>query len=184
MADNMDAPNVFMQNDVVLLRAPEESDAAIFAAAANHPDIRSSLYIALPTSVEEQRQRIVRDRNRHDQITFTICTTDGLPVGLTSFVRIDWVGRMATYFIAITPDHLGQGLGQNTTRLMRDYAFDTLNLNRIQLHVSTRNKAAVHIYQKAGFRIEGTLRQAMYYNGIYLDFYLMAVLRSEGDSFS
>jgi RimJ/RimL family protein N-acetyltransferase len=52
-------------------------------------------------------------------------------------------------------------------------------LNRIQLHVAIENEGAVKVYQNNGFIIEGTLRQAMYHNGKYSDFYVMGLLRSD-----
>ncbi len=62
---------------------------------------------------------------------------------------------------------------------MIQYGFDILNLNRIQLHVCCDNVFAVKAYEKAGYKIEGTLRQAMYHHNKYCDFYVMGILRSE-----
>ena len=171
----------FLQNDKIILRAPEEEDAVVFAAAANHPLIRNTLYIALPTSVEENKDLIRAERSAHDTVTFTVCRADNRKaIGVTKFVRIDWPGRMATFYIALANgEDKGKGFGTAVTSLMTAYAFDTLNLNRIQLHVSVRNTAAIHVYKKCGFKTEGTLRQAMYFDGGYIDFYLMALLREE-----
>jgi diamine N-acetyltransferase len=62
---------------------------------------------------------------------------------------------------------------------MVDYAFKTLNLNRIQLHVYVGNARAVEVYKNVGFKVEGTLREAMYHNGAFCDFYVMGLLRSD-----
>ncbi|OQX94766.1 hypothetical protein B6I21_08925 [candidate division KSB1 bacterium 4572_119] len=63
-----------------------------------------------------------------------------------------------------------------------NYAFQTLNLNRIQLHVNAKNTAAIRIYKKIGFQQEGILRQAMYKNEEYFDFLVMGILRSDWES--
>ena len=40
-----------------------------------------------------------------------------------------------------------------------DYAFLVLNLNKVYLYVDVNNEKAVHIYKKAGFIIEGELKE-------------------------
>jgi RimJ/RimL family protein N-acetyltransferase len=66
-------------------------------------------------------------------------------------------------------------------RLMLKFGFETLNLNRIFLRVYEYNQRAIRSYEKAGFVLEGKLRQARYQAGKYHDEYIMSVLRSEWD---
>jgi putative acetyltransferase len=49
------------------------------------------------------------------------------------------------------------------------------NLKKIFLMVNTGNARAIHMYQKAGFEIEGILRKDICLNGKYLDEYRMAL---------
>jgi diamine N-acetyltransferase len=51
----------------------------------------------------------------------------------------------------------------------------TKNLKKIYLIVNATNKKALHLYQKAGFEIEGNLKSEMYYKGKYCDEYRMAL---------
>jgi RimJ/RimL family protein N-acetyltransferase len=76
-------------------------------------------------------------------------------------------------------DYWSLGLGSEATKLMMRYAFDTLNLNRIQLHVYSENKPAIRIYNAVGFKKEGVLRQAMFRSGAYHDFWVMGMLKRE-----
>jgi RimJ/RimL family protein N-acetyltransferase len=62
---------------------------------------------------------------------------------------------------------------------MVGYGFDTLNLNRIHLTVFEDNAAAVRVYEKAGFRREGVLRQGQWREGRYWDLHMMSILRDE-----
>ena len=173
--------NPFLIGTKIYLRAPEAEDAAVYALSENHPDARSFLYYALPTNVAQHKTRIEQRLNDHNSIWFTIATKEpDEPIGTIALVRIDWVGRMATFYIAIAESkNWSQGYGGEATRLLIDYAFDTLNFNRIQLHVSTENQRAIKAYQKTGFKIEGTLRQAMFFNNRYHDFYLMGILKED-----
>jgi len=87
---------------------------------------------------------------------------------------------MATFYIAIAEkENWNKGFGKETTQLMVDYAFDTLNFNRIQLHVSKENTRAIDVYEKIGFVNEGTLREAMYFDNRYIDFYVMGILKKD-----
>lgn len=171
----------FLQGKKIYLRAYVPGDENMIARIENHPDPRETLFYAIPTTLEQQREKINKLVADHTSIHFTICRNeDDEPVGQTAFVRIDWVGRMAIYYIGIADKiNWNKGYGKETTALMLDYAFKTLNLNRIQLHVAAENEAAVKIYQKSGYTIEGTLREAMYHNGKYCDFYVMGILRKD-----
>ncbi len=173
--------NPFLIGEKIYLRAPEIDDAPVYALSENNPEARAYLYYALPTNVQVHRQRIEERINDHSSIWFTIATKEpDVPIGTTALVRIDWVGRMATFYIAIADSkNWSQGYGSEATRMVVDYAFETLNFNRIQLHVSVDNPRAVKAYEKTGFIIEGTLRQAMYFDNRYHDFYLMSILRED-----
>ena len=173
--------NPFLIGNKIYLRAPEQGDEKIIALSENHPDPRQTLYFALPSNPQQHQQKINERLEDPNSIIFTIVSLEqDQAIGSTSFFRIDWVGRMAIFYIAIAEkDNWSKGYGSEATQMMVNYAFNTLNLNRIQLHVSTENEAAVKAYKKAGFHTEGTLRQAMFNNNHYSDFYVMAILRQD-----
>jgi RimJ/RimL family protein N-acetyltransferase len=173
--------NPFLIGKKIYLRAAQENDAEIISVSENHPDARASLYYAIPTNIEEHIDRIKQRQKDHSTIYFTICKKENnKSIGSTAFFRIDWVGRMAIFYLAIAEkENRNKGFGKETTQLMIDYAFATLNLNRIQLHVSVENLSAISVYENAGFIKEGTLRHAMYFDDHYIDFYVMGILKSD-----
>jgi RimJ/RimL family protein N-acetyltransferase len=73
----------------------------------------------------------------------------------------------------------GKGYGTEATRLLVRHAFQTLNLNRVGLEVYEFNQGAIRCYEKAGFRIEGRLRQSYFADGRYWDTVVMGILREE-----
>jgi RimJ/RimL family protein N-acetyltransferase len=176
----------FLIGEKVYLRAFKPGDEEMIARIENHPDPRSTLFYALPATVQKIRERIDGFLTDPNVVIFTICRKDDdEPVGKTALFRIDWVGRMAIFYIGIADKiNWSKGYGSESTRLMVDYSFRTLNLHRIQLHVAVENKSAVNIYKKTGFSIEGTLREAMYHDGKYSDFYAMGLLKSEWEEVS
>jgi RimJ/RimL family protein N-acetyltransferase len=72
-----------------------------------------------------------------------------------------------------------KGYGTQVMRLLLRLGFETLNLNRIYLRVDEGNKGGIRAYEKAGFVLEGRLRQAAFVEGSYQDMLIMSVLRSE-----
>jgi RimJ/RimL family protein N-acetyltransferase len=46
-------------------------------------------------------------------------------------------------------------------------------ITKIFLLVNTQNQRAIHIYQKAGFKVKGTLSKELFVNGKYFDAYIM-----------
>jgi RimJ/RimL family protein N-acetyltransferase len=172
---------IFIKGEKVYLRAYKGEDLAMVTRLENHPDPRETLFYALPTSEETQQEKLnamVKDPNT---ILLTICSNaDHQPVGQTALVRIDWVGKMGTFYLGIADkENWSKGYGSETVKLILEYSFNELNFNRVQLHVAEKNSAAVKIYKRNGFKIEGTLREAMFQHGKYWDFYLMGILKSD-----
>jgi RimJ/RimL family protein N-acetyltransferase len=54
-----------------------------------------------------------------------------------------------------------------------------MNLHRIELEVYANNHRARHVYEKLGFRLEVTKRQALYKFGEYHDIHVMGLLEGE-----
>jgi len=171
----------FLTGEKVYLRPVEEKDIELVYQGKNDPAVRETLFLFFPMTLEQVKEELHTWTNSKEIILFTICRKeDEKPVGQTAFVRIDYVSRAAVFYISIyDSSEWSKGYGGEATKLMVDYAFDILNLNRIQLHVFADNVAAVKVYEKVGFVKEGVLRQAMYHHGKYCDFYVMGILREE-----
>lgn len=70
----------------------------------------------------------------------------------------------------------GRGFGSRATRLALDYAWNTLNLHRLYLHVFAGNARAIAAYRRAGFREEGVMRHAAFTAGRWHDVVVMAAI--------
>jgi RimJ/RimL family protein N-acetyltransferase len=147
----------------------------------NDPDVRDAMFMYFPLTEQDTQNKIEAMVKEEKAINFIIIDKETQqPVGHTALVRPDWVSRMMTFYIVLLDKSVwGKGLGTEATRLVVDYGFNMLNLNRIQLHVNAENEPAKAVYKKIGFKHEGTLRQAMYKNKKYYDFWLMGILAEE-----
>jgi len=173
--------NPFIVGEKVYLRAVEMEDAQLLLHCNNQPEVRETFFIAFPSNTNRQELDIKNLYDRQDYIPFVICEKEiGRDIGITAFHRVDLVSRAAVYSIRIADEKdWGKGFGGEVTRLMVAYGFEQLNLNRIQLVVSTENERGYRAYIKAGFVQEGLLRKAMYHYDRYSDFYIMSILREE-----
>jgi RimJ/RimL family protein N-acetyltransferase len=127
---------------------------------------------------EEWFESITR---RKDMVIFGIRLMPGNElIGTCQLHSIHPVHRSAELQIRIgTTDYRGKGYGTEATRRLLDIAFRDLNLNRVYLQVFSTNKSAIRIYEKAGFSLEGTLRQAAFIDGKYLDILVMGLLKDD-----
>ncbi len=173
--------NIFIKGEKINLRPATAADANFYCSRLNDPEIREALFFSLPTGIDLQEEKLREYINSVNTIAFTIVDKNSnKAVGQTAFFRIDYINSNAVFFLAILDsDYWSLGLGTEATKLMLEYAFDTLNLNRIQLHVYSENKPAIRIYNSVGFKKEGVLRQAMFRSGAYHDFWVMGMLQRD-----
>jgi len=173
--------NPFIEGEKIYLRAVEPEDGELLMRCHNQPEVRDTFFIAFPTNIYRENLEIKNLYQRREYVPFIICVKENdKAVGITAFHRVDLVSRAAVFSIRIAGrENWGHGYGSEATKLMVEYGFEILNLNRIQLHVFAGNKRAIRTYEKTGFVKEGLLRQAMYHNNEYCDFLVMGILREE-----
>lgn len=102
------------------------------------------------------------------------------PVGVVSLTNLDPVHRHAEFhvFLGDGVNH-GRGVGTEATHAMVQHGFADLNLHRVYLYVLPTNKAAIRVYEKVGFTVEGKLREAAFKSSAYHDLLVMGILRDE-----
>jgi ribosomal-protein-alanine N-acetyltransferase len=73
----------------------------------------------------------------------------------------------------------GQGFATEAAGAVLQWAYDTLDLNRVQAEADTRNAASARVLEKLGFVLEGTLREDCIVNGDVSDSWVYGLLRRE-----
>jgi putative acetyltransferase len=108
-----------------------------------------------------------------------VAEVDGRVVGSSSLHcgRSPRMRHMAGCGMSVHSYYWNQGVGTALMAAVLDLADNWLNLKRIELEVYTDNAAAVHLYEKFGFVIEGTKRKYAFREGEYPDAYVMARVR-------
>jgi RimJ/RimL family protein N-acetyltransferase len=138
--------------------------------------------LAPPTPENDQ---VLRDwygsRNEQaDRLDLAITgVADGRCVGEAVLNDYDEGNSSCSFRILIGPEGRGRGLGTDATRLIVGYGFEKLGLHRISLEVYAFNPRARHVYERAGFRPEGVLREALRYGDQWIDSTVMSILDHE-----
>lgn len=168
----------------IRLRAIEKEDLPLFVSWLNDPQVRKGLKMYLPLSFAEERKWFeeMLDSPKHEHpLAIEVKEDDGWKiVGNCGFHKIYWRTQSAEIGIFIGEKSIwNKGFGTEAVSLLLQFGFETLNFNRIGLCVFDNNPRAVRAYEKAGFVLEGRLRQAEYSDGKFIDILMMSVLRSE-----
>jgi RimJ/RimL family protein N-acetyltransferase len=101
-------------------------------------------------------------------------------IGAISLFEIDWTSRSAMVGISIyNPDYWSKGYGTESMRLILSFAFQHLNLNRVELDTFDFNERAQKCYLKVGFKEVGRRRKAQFIDGEYHDDVIMDTMRDE-----
>lgn len=109
-------------------------------------------------SAEEHRDWILRTTSGwSDRTTVTFLVEwRGQPAG-TVDVRVQEPAVGVLSWTVYAP-YRGRGLAWRAVRLLVEWAFDELDLHRVEAHVNPANRAAVRTALRAGLRREGHLR--------------------------
>lgn len=142
----------------------------LYTQHAITPHTTESLYTYVENKQKERNSIwlgiIYKENNKH--------------VGNIDISDIDWINRVGTYNILIgDKNYHGKGIGYEASHLIINHVFTRLNLNRIQLGVDERNKGAIGLYQKLGFREEGRFENGILVSGQYFDIIRMRILKNE-----
>lgn len=100
-------------------------------------------------------------------------------VGVIGMHSIDWADRSTSLGYWTSEDYQGRGFMRAAFRAMLEYAFDDLDLNRVEVRCATGNQRSRSFPEKSHFAHEGTLRQAQWLCDRFVDMEVYSLLASE-----
>lgn len=130
--------------------------------------------------VEQSERMIAAALERGD--FFLVASEGGLLAGFISAERGIYRRIRHTAYIVtgIRKPYRNRGIGTEFFARLNAWAEDH-GVTRLELTVRKANEAAIHLYQKSGFVIEGLRKQSMCVSGAYADEYYMAKFIPEND---
>jgi len=170
--------------DGFLMRAWREDDvdAALEIVLRNREHLQTYMqWMTADYSIEHAGKFITEGiKNRLDKKTLGLALLkDGKLIGSTGFNRFEWTARVCEIGYWIDRDAEGKGIVTRACKAMIEYAFDELEMNRVEIRCSTENSRSAAIPERLGFQLEGTLRQAEILNGRAHDFQVYGLLADD-----
>ena len=104
---------------------------------------------------------------------------DGAFLGWCGLTRWNPTYRSASMGYCLNEAAWGLGYATEAAHAVLRWAFDTLDLNRVQAEADTRNAASARVLEKLGFLREGTLREDCVVNGEVSDSWVYGLLRRD-----
>ncbi len=100
-------------------------------------------------------------------------------IGTTTLYNLDFTNRRAELGYALGRKHWGQGYMHEALQALLSYAFETLDLRRLEADVDPRNQASIQTLERLGFQKEGFLRERWEVGGEIQDALFYGLLRPE-----
>lgn len=171
-----------VEGRLVRLRAREPEDEPLLYRWFNDPEVTQHLTLRYPLS-HAQEKAFIESTSRigYNNASFGVETiAESRLIGGVGLENVSPENRSAILGIAIGDKAFWDGgYGTDAMRVLCRFAFEMMNLHRIELEVYAENARAIHVYQKVGFQLEGTRRQATFKFGRYQDVHVMGLLSGE-----
>lgn len=169
-----------IQGEKIYLRLNEMRDKEIMFKGVHEPVGAKLTGTHATFTMEQIVAYIQRNIAGEGRFAWVICLLDDTVVGEVVINDIDEDNRSANIRIALfNAQYFGKGYGTEALRLAIDYGFKQGKLHRIELGVYAFNSRAIHVYEKVGFKLEGTLRDALFWEGEYYNQHVMSILETE-----
>lgn len=110
-----------------------------------------------------------------------IDSSNGSFLGNCGLDHIDLQNEMAELGYWVRTSRTNQGIATSATKLVFEFVFDVLKLNRIEIVIAVENLKSQRVAEKLGAQKEGLLRRRLNVRGIIHDAYLFSVIRDNLD---
>lgn len=171
---------------IVSLRAIERNDLPTLHAWANDPITQDGIgEIHFPSSLDFHETWFAGLKSDSFNQRFVVETPEGAIIGLSSIINIDWRNRHAWHGLVIgDPNHRGKGYGVDAIMATMRYAFEELNLMRLDGSMIEYNTQSIATYcgPRLGWREEGRKTNYFYRKGRFWDQVIVGVTREEYDA--
>ncbi|WP_425446497.1 GNAT family N-acetyltransferase [Dethiothermospora halolimnae] len=167
----------------VKLRGIEKEDVKLAYKYMNDPEVILNLTpsIPYPMTLDREMDWYENQKKSKDTYNFAIeAIEEGIYIGGCGINTLDLKNGVVIVGIFIgNKDYRSKGYGTEAMKLLIDFIFNQINVNKVQLVVYGFNERAIKSYKKNGFIEEGRIRQRIFRNGKYHDEIVMGILREE-----
>jgi len=167
----------------LVLRPMEPGDAEAIFEIKGDPGV-TECYAAEPHATRDQTRKWVEDRldgYRERKSIWWMYTLkeQSRVIGSCCYWHIDEESRCAEIGYELNRAYWHQGISSEALVPILEYGFDGMGLNRIEACPFAENASSNRLLQNLGFKLEGTLRQRVWFRGRFLDQHYYGLLKGE-----
>jgi RimJ/RimL family protein N-acetyltransferase len=143
----------------------------------NDPEV--TRYLILTTGVTRgmEEEWIARAQRRDTEIVWAIHDERDRHIGFTGLHNIDWKNRRASSGLVIGDrEAWNRGYATDAMLVRTRFAFETLNLHRVESETYADNVASQRALERAGYAREGVSRKRIWNEGRWHDVITYAIL--------
>ena len=172
-----------VKNDTKLrLFAEEDAGEILQLVKGNYEHLRPFLHwVTIDYSLESAREFIRQAQKaaaENTSQTFGIFYHEKI-VGVISFVKLNWNSKRAEIGYWIDKNCEGKGIVTESCRVLINYAFEELGMNRIEIRCATENVRSRAVPERLNFKLDGILRQSEWRHTRFFDMAIYSMLAEE-----
>lgn len=173
----------FLESEKIYLREVRESDVTDeYYEWINDPEINQFLETRFyPRSKNDILNFVKKMDGNPNEILFAICAKkNDKHIGNIKLGPINWIHRKADISLLIgDKNYWGKGIATEAIRLVIDFAFKTLNLNKVCAGYYESNTGSAKAFTKIGFKEEGRYLNEYFLNSNFVDIVRVGLLQKD-----
>ena len=169
-------PDPPLQDEVIELRPWLDRDVPAIVAACNDPETSRWTTVPSPYTDADARAWLGRCASAWSDGAAPLAVVERDGGQLAAAITLWLHGRTGELGYWAAPDFRGRGYVPRAVRLLSSWAFDELDLPRVQLGTFPGNVASERVAEKCGFTREGVLRSWMEQRGERRDVTMWSLL--------
>ncbi|WP_269792017.1 GNAT family protein [Stenotrophomonas sp. Iso1] len=176
-------PQPELHSDRLRLRDVRDDDASALFSIHSNPQVMRYWSYPAWTELAQAEQKVAdiqRQRRELDILIWAIADADSDQlIGTSALFALDLTQGRAEIGYSLHPDWQHRGLATEALRLILRYAFDALQLRRVEADADPRNEPSCRLLEKLGFVREGLLRERWNVNNEICDTAFYGLLRHD-----
>ena len=175
-----------IKGNKVGLRAVERTDLELLKKWRNIPEFRRNFREVRELNMHNQEVWFEKTNSSPNDFMFMFeKLDDGEALGAGGLLYINWVIRSAdfSFYIGYKEKYIDdEGYAEDAARLLLDYGFLDLNLNKIWTELYEFDTRKLSFFQEVfKFKVDGCLRDNCFEGGKYWNSYIISLTRKDYD---
>lgn len=170
-----------IQLGIYKIRSYKISDKEALLNYANNYNISKNLRDTFPYPYTENDANIWISAaiNQNPELNFAIANEHELIGGIGLFKQPDVYRYSAEIGYWLAEPYWGKGIATTSLIALSKYAFTKLNFNRLFAGVFQGNTSSMRVLEKAGYKLEGRFRKAVFKENCFKDQLMYSILKEE-----